>query len=244
MSYYSETDDISFVPLTVEEERSLFTKFYAGGPDALASRDELIARHLRLTAKLSLTYAKHSLPDDDAISAGNTGLMQALECRKFDPNRGFRFASYLRPYVRGQVFAAMRFRCEGHEATKSDHQCLPEGAAITGAHGCSIDHNPGLRGSGGAKVGPVKKSWEEETAVDHGYESLQITRERRAAIEKALSTLKPMEAIAIRGVELQGLNYEEVARKHGVSRQAVHQAYSRGMKKLTALLLPERAELS
>jgi RNA polymerase sigma factor (sigma-70 family) len=252
-TYYGPgTDDISFVPLTKDEEKELFNKFYTGD---LSARDELIRRHLKLTAKLALTYAKRAILEEDAISAGNFGLMQCLESRKFNPDLGFRFASYVRSFIKGQVCKAIRERAAFNGVWKEDHErhvsqqpeedCpnrVPADAAVTGAHANQGGENhAGFQNFNGRLSSRI--SWERETAVDHEYENLQLTLTRRNAIEAALSKLKKMEAIAIRAVELEGKSHADVAREHKVSRQASQQAWMRGMAKLKELLTPMKSEL-
>lgn len=235
-TYYGPgTEDISFVPLTREQEKDLFARFYAGDNSA---RDEIIRCHLKLVAKLSLTCAKRALEEDDAISAGNFGMMQALECKKFNPDLGFRFASYVRQYVRGQVCAALRARGIVHTGTGEDKTIFADGATITGAN----EATTGTELRSDLTVGAQREA-EIETAVDHEYEGLQLTEERKRELEAAISQLGDMEQAAVRAVGLEGKSHVDVAEAKGVSRQASQQAYVRGMKKLRAILDNKRNEL-
>jgi RNA polymerase sigma-32 factor len=54
--------------------------------------DRMVASHLRLAVKIALGYRGYGLPLAELISEGGIGLVRAAE--RFDPDRGFRFATY------------------------------------------------------------------------------------------------------------------------------------------------------
>ena len=76
---------------------------------ALAWRDhrdeaalrELVGSHLRLVIKIARSFAGYGLLVSDLIAEGNVGLMQAAQ--KFDPDRGFRFATYAMGWIRAAI---------------------------------------------------------------------------------------------------------------------------------------------
>jgi RNA polymerase sigma-32 factor len=76
---------------------------------ALAWRDhrdeaalrELVGSHLRLVIKIARGFAGYGLPISDLIAEGHVGLMQAAQ--KFDPDRGFRFATYAMWWIRAAI---------------------------------------------------------------------------------------------------------------------------------------------
>src|SRR5579862_9478562 len=63
--------------------------------------DELVGSHLRLVVKIARGFAGYGLPLADLVAEGNVGLMQAAE--KFDPDRGFRFATYAMWWIRAAI---------------------------------------------------------------------------------------------------------------------------------------------
>ncbi|HEX2817692.1 MAG TPA: RNA polymerase sigma factor RpoH [Phenylobacterium sp.] len=67
-------------------------------PDAA---QQLVTSHLRLVAKIAMGYRGYGLPISDLISEGNIGLMQAV--RRFDPDRGFRLATYAMWWIRSTI---------------------------------------------------------------------------------------------------------------------------------------------
>jgi RNA polymerase sigma-32 factor len=68
--------------------------------DEAALRD-LVGSHLRLVIKIARGFAGYGLPISDLIAEGNVGLMQAAQ--KFDPDRGFRFATYAMWWIRAAI---------------------------------------------------------------------------------------------------------------------------------------------
>ena len=88
-----------FPMLTPERERELtFAWRERADRDAL---QELVGSHLRLVIKIARGFAGYGLPLSDLVAEGNVGLMQAAE--KFDPDRGFRFATYAMWWIRAAI---------------------------------------------------------------------------------------------------------------------------------------------
>ena len=89
----------SFPMLTREEEIVLGRRWRRSGDIEAAHR--LTASHLRLAAKIALRYAGNGVPASDLISEGNVGLIRAVH--GFDPDRGFRLASYAIPPIKAAI---------------------------------------------------------------------------------------------------------------------------------------------
>ncbi len=88
-----------FPMLSPEREQELALA-WRNHSDEAALRD-LVGSHLRLVIKIARGFAGYSLPISDLISEGNVGLMQAAQ--KFDPDRGFRFATYAMWWIRAAI---------------------------------------------------------------------------------------------------------------------------------------------
>jgi RNA polymerase sigma-32 factor len=56
---------------------------------------------LRLVAKIAMGYRGYGLPLGELISEGNLGMMQAV--KRFDPDRGFRLATYAMWWIRAAM---------------------------------------------------------------------------------------------------------------------------------------------
>lgn len=88
-----------FPVLTETEEQNLILDFKQNGN--LAAAQKLITSHLRLAAKIALTYRRYGLPLADIVSEANIGLMQAV--KKFDLDKKVRLATYAIWWIRASI---------------------------------------------------------------------------------------------------------------------------------------------
>ena len=88
-----------FPILDAEEEYMLAKNWKETGN--LKSAEKSVTSHLRLVAKIAMGYRGYGLPLFDLISEGNLGLIQAI--RKFDPDKGFRLATYAIWWIRASI---------------------------------------------------------------------------------------------------------------------------------------------
>lgn len=88
-----------FPMLSDEEEKKLAIDWLKNGNTKSAQK--LVTSHLRLVAKIAMGYRGYGLPLFDLISEGNLGLIQAI--RKFDPEKGFRLATYAIWWIRASI---------------------------------------------------------------------------------------------------------------------------------------------
>ena len=88
-----------FPMLKAEEEYMLAKRFQQTG-DVQAAH-ELTTSHLRLAAKVAISFRHYGLALADLISEANIGLMQAI--KKFDPDKGFRLATYAIWWIKAAV---------------------------------------------------------------------------------------------------------------------------------------------
>jgi RNA polymerase sigma-32 factor len=87
-------------PLLQPEEEYMLAKRWAEHQDTEAAH-KLVTSHLRLVAKIAMGYRGYGLPVSELISEGNIGLMQGV--KKFDPERGFRLATYAMWWIRASI---------------------------------------------------------------------------------------------------------------------------------------------
>ena len=92
--------EIKKFPMLTAEEEYMLAKRYKEHGDSKAAH-KLVTSHLRLVAKIAMGYRGYGLPVTDLISEGNVGIMQAV--KKFDPERGFRLATYAMWWIRAQI---------------------------------------------------------------------------------------------------------------------------------------------
>jgi len=105
----SRNFDSSLVRLVEEAKRYPMLSFEREQALAFAWRDrhdetaldQLVGSHLRLVVKIARGFGGYGLPLADLVAEGNVGLMQAAE--KYDPDRGFRFATYAMWWIRAAI---------------------------------------------------------------------------------------------------------------------------------------------
>ncbi len=88
-----------FPMLTPDEELSLAQR-WRDSEDTDAAH-KLVTSHLRLVAKIAMGYRGYGLPIGELIGEGNVGMMQAV--KRFDPDRGFRLATYAMWWIRAAI---------------------------------------------------------------------------------------------------------------------------------------------
>jgi len=85
--------------LEPEEEFDLAKRWQKHQDDDAAH--QLVNSHLRLVAKIARSYRGYGMPLNELISEGNVGMMKAV--KRFDPDRGFRFATYAMWWIRAAI---------------------------------------------------------------------------------------------------------------------------------------------
>ena len=88
-----------FPILSEHEETELVQAFCTKGDLNAAQR--LVTSHLRLAAKIAMTYRRYGLPMADIISEANIGLMQAV--KKFDLSKNVRLSTYAVWWIRAAI---------------------------------------------------------------------------------------------------------------------------------------------
>ncbi|RAK57825.1 RNA polymerase sigma factor RpoH [Phenylobacterium deserti] len=92
--------EIRKFPMLPKDEEFMLAKRWQEHQDAEAAH-KMVTSHLRLVAKIAMGYRGYGLPIGEVISEGNVGLMQAV--KKFDPDRGFRLATYAMWWIRASI---------------------------------------------------------------------------------------------------------------------------------------------
>ena len=92
--------DIRKYPMLSPEEELALAYRWRDHEDREAAH-KLVTSHLRLVAKIAMGYRGYGLPIGEMIGEGNIGMMQAV--KRFDPDRGFRLATYAMWWIRAAI---------------------------------------------------------------------------------------------------------------------------------------------
>ena len=87
-------------PMLSAQEEYMLAKSWKDRKD-FKSAQKLITSHLRLAAKIAMTYRGYGLPINEMVSEGNVGLMKAV--KKFEPEKGFRLATYAIWWIKASI---------------------------------------------------------------------------------------------------------------------------------------------
>ena len=87
-------------PMLSAQEEYILAKSWKDRKD-FKSAQKLITSHLRLAAKIAMTYRGYGLPINEMVSEGNVGLMKAV--KKFEPEKGFRLATYAIWWIKASI---------------------------------------------------------------------------------------------------------------------------------------------
>ena len=87
-------------PILRQDEEYMLAKRWREHEDINAAHS-LVTSHLRLVAKIAMTYKGYGLSVSDLISEGNIGLMKAV--KRFDPDKGFRLATYSMLWIKSAI---------------------------------------------------------------------------------------------------------------------------------------------
>jgi len=90
------------VAIPDDEREELRRQFEAYARDREpATRDQLVAAHLRLAAHLARRFDHRGVPFDDLMQVASLGLVHAVE--RFEPERGLEFSSFATPTIVGEL---------------------------------------------------------------------------------------------------------------------------------------------
>ena len=88
-----------FPLLDADQEYMLAKRFH--DDNDISAAHQLTTSHLRLAAKVALSFRHYGLSLADLISEANIGLMQAI--KRFDPDKGFRLATYAIWWIKASI---------------------------------------------------------------------------------------------------------------------------------------------
>ena len=227
-----------------------------------AQRERLIMEHLPLVRGLARRYADRGEPLDDLVQVGTIGLIKAID--RFEPERGFKLASFATPTILGEIRRHFRDRSWtirvprglqearakiSHAVTDLSAQNgrSPTVREIAESIGLSIDDVLDALAAGSAqRPGPLAapgSEGEEDAGVVVGVEEPGFEQaEARATLGAGLSALPPRERVILHLRFEEGLTQSQIAERVGVSQMHVSRLIRRALDALrqsTGALSPD-----
>jgi len=92
--------EINKIPSLTEEEEFMLAKSFIEKEDKAAAQ-KLVTSHLKLVAKIAMSYKNYGFPINEMISEGNVGLIYAV--KKYNPDLGFRLSTYAMWWIKANI---------------------------------------------------------------------------------------------------------------------------------------------
>jgi RNA polymerase sigma-32 factor len=92
--------EINKIPSLTEEEEFMLAKSFIEKEDKAAAQ-KLVTSHLKLVAKIAMSYKNYGFPISEMISEGNVGLIYAV--KKYNPDLGFRLSTYAMWWIKANI---------------------------------------------------------------------------------------------------------------------------------------------
>lgn len=246
--------------LSPEEERVLTGLVRRGCEKAL---HELVVRHQPLVTAMAKRYGHPNAPYEDLLHEGFVGLLDAA--RRFDPERGTRFCTYARWWVRHYMqryvtlnrrmvspSQARNMRRLRQSLRRTTHQCEQDRRERVSAEelaqrlDVSVDEvleaQQELAQRDVTVVIDGRLGGHEPVSTEDSPEEQTATAERRNALrevaERALSVLDLRERSIVKDRLLveQPLPLREIGEKLGISRERVRQIETAALEKMRSAL--------
>ena len=239
-AYFRDVNKYKMV--TPQEEVELIRAYKDG--DRMAG-EKLVLANLRFVVSVAKQYSNNSAPLADLISAGNMGLVRAME--RFDETRGFKFISYAVWWIRQSILQEMANNGRpirlplnvinlNNKHRRETGEDLPEIAAL---HVGSPNHKVG---DDNMELIDLMKS----SAFPSPDEFIIDKPMVHSLIEK----LTPREQVVVRlryGIDRNGeeSTYEEIAAALGtdLTRERIRQIHVKAMRKLKSIARRVNPEL-
>lgn len=240
-------------PLDPDQEADLAMRIRRGD---LKARNELVTANLRFVVSVAKQYQNMGVSLDDLISEGNIGLVKAAE--RFDPTRGFKFASFAVWWIRQAILAFLadksrmvrlplnivnvlsRIRSAAN-AFEQENQRPPSSAELAERTGMSVEKVEEYLGHVSSTISmdaPLSSDTDvtvgemlEDTSTE-AADRVLITESLRHDLEVAMSSVSDREQEIIRlfyGLDGEPQSMEEIAMDFHLTRERVRQLIDRSV---------------
>lgn len=217
-----------------------------------AERERLIVEHLPLVRGLARRYADRGEPLDDLVQVGTIGLIKAID--RFEPDRGFKLASFATPTILGEIRRHFRDRSwtvrvpRGIQEARAqishavaelsaENGRSPSVREISESTGLSMDDVLDALAAGSAqRPAPLASpggEGEDEPGISVGTEDEGFEQaEARATLDSGLAELPARERVILHLRFEEGMTQSQIAERIGVSQMHVSRLIRRALEAL------------
>ena len=227
--------------ITAEEEVELISAYRDGDVKA---GEKIVTANLRFVVSVAKQFENVHVPLADLISAGNIGLIKALE--KYDPTRGFKFISYAVWWIRQMVLMeimnngrAIRIPSNIMQANNRYRRAYGEDMPdIAKLNMYSLDHEYGEDAMTLA-----------DTIEDESFSPPDIMIYDKSMVQYAIDRLTPRERAVIMlrfGItDGRPRSYDDISMEmdYDLTRERIRQICNRALRKLKTQLVRVKPEL-
>ncbi|HVR05766.1 MAG TPA: SigB/SigF/SigG family RNA polymerase sigma factor [Solirubrobacteraceae bacterium] len=255
----------TLLPPAQDDLGRLFLRWQQDG-DASA-REALLERFMPLARSLARRYERSSEPLEDLLQVASLGLLKALD--RFDPARGYPFASFAVPTILGEMRRhfrdagwsvhvprgvqerALKVR-DAHERVTNERGRAPTVNQL--AQYLELDAEEVLEAMRAIQAydalsldSPRPGAPDEESGVTYG-ETLGAEDERyelvelNATVDSVLDRVPPRERLILHLRFVEDLTQTEIAARVGISQMQVSRLLRRTLEQLRALTQAERED--
>jgi RNA polymerase sigma-B factor len=217
-----------------------------------AERERLIVEHLPLVRGLARRYADRGEPLDDLVQVGTIGLIKAID--RFEPERGFKLASFATPTILGEIRRHFRDRSWTVRVPRGIQEARAQISHAVGVFSAEKGRSPSVREiaeqtglplddfldalAAGSAQRPAPLATgsgdaEEDVGISVGVdEEGYAAAEARATIDAGLAELPARERIILHLRFEEGLTQSQIAERVGISQMHVSRLIRRALETL------------
>jgi RNA polymerase sigma factor for flagellar operon FliA len=216
-----------------------------------ALRNRLVVQYsplVKYVAGRMRSRLPHSVDQDDLVSDGVLGLMDAIE--RFDPSRGLSFQTFAVPRIRGAIIDGLRsmdfvprsvrdkVRIVQQATTKLEERLgrLPDDEEIAREVGVPVQQVRDLAkqaSSNHANLDDFELADELASAADDSVERGDVS----ASLRRVIAELNERDQVVIALYYFEGLTLAEIGKVLGVTESRISQVHSRATSTLRAKLV-------
>jgi RNA polymerase sigma-B factor len=187
--------------------RRLLREYHRHGN--VEARSRLIQQYLPLVRRLARRHVGRGEQFEDLVQIGTSGLINAID--RFQLERGVDLATFAIPTIDGEIKRHLRDRAWPIRIPRRLQEL-----------------DPSLRANVAELVDGQNGEFEQETAIDKGYE----LGEDRVALQRGFRVLDARERLLIRLAFFEGMSQSRIGREVGLSQIHVSRLTRRALAKL------------